>query len=82
MPIVPEYLWQDKDARTSKNFDSAQGLPVFGGPYALLPLARIRADRAGVPGTPWLGWVSVHEPVRASRCPACQNCPLFHSKLL
>ena len=36
VPIVPEHIWQGQDAKTFKNFDAAQGLPVFSGPYKLV----------------------------------------------
>jgi peptide/nickel transport system substrate-binding protein len=33
--IVPEHIWADQDPLTFKNYDPAQGWPVFTGPYTL-----------------------------------------------
>jgi peptide/nickel transport system substrate-binding protein len=33
--IVPEHIWADQDPLTFKNYDPAQGWPVFTGPYSL-----------------------------------------------
>ena len=33
--IVPEHIWADVDPLTFKNYDPAQGWPVFTGPYTL-----------------------------------------------
>lgn len=33
--IVPEHIWKDQDPLTFKNYDPAEGWPVFTGPYKL-----------------------------------------------
>jgi peptide/nickel transport system substrate-binding protein len=33
--ILPEHIWKDQDPLTFKNYDPAQGWPVFTGPYKL-----------------------------------------------
>jgi len=34
-PIVPEHIWSGQDPLTFRNYDPAQGWPVFTGPYLL-----------------------------------------------
>jgi peptide/nickel transport system substrate-binding protein len=36
VPIVPQHIWEGQDPTTFKNFDLAQGWPVFTGPYKLV----------------------------------------------